>query len=101
MTVDTTPPLDLCLSEPTVPRQGPSLSSRVLVRSIHLYQMARAGRPTGCRYLPTCSAYAEEAILRFGPIRGLALATRRLVRCGPWGGHGVDPVPDRSSSCRR
>ena len=46
-----------------------------------------------CRYWPSCSDYAEEAILRHGAARGAWLAFRRLIRCHPWGGHGVDPVP--------
>ncbi len=78
-------------------RRGPA--SRALIAAIHLYQLLRSGRPTGCRYLPTCSAYAEEAVCRFGPARGSVLAAKRLARCHPWGGHGVDPVPDRSAQC--
>jgi hypothetical protein len=73
----------------------PGLVTRILLAAIHAYQQLRSGRPTGCRYLPTCSAYAEEAIRRHGPIRGMSLAARRLARCHPWGGHGVDPVPER------
>lgn len=46
-----------------------------------------------CRYLPTCSDYAAEALLTHGPVRGGALAARRVCRCGPWGGSGFDPVP--------
>ncbi len=46
-----------------------------------------------CRFLPTCSDYALEAVERHGATRGLALAVRRLGRCHPWGGSGYDPVP--------
>jgi putative membrane protein insertion efficiency factor len=46
-----------------------------------------------CRFLPTCSDYAEEALIAHGPIKGGALTVRRLCRCHPWGGSGFDPVP--------
>jgi len=46
-----------------------------------------------CRYLPTCSDYAAEALIRHGPLRGGLLAAGRLCRCHPWGGSGFDPVP--------
>jgi len=78
-----------------VPR---SALSRILVAAIHAYQLARSGRPTGCRYLPTCSEYAALAIDEHGSLRGTGLALRRIARCGPWGGHGLDPVPDRIAS---
>lgn len=72
-------------------------SSRLLTGLILAYQSARSGRPTGCRYLPSCSEYAVEAIDTHGPVRGTLLAVRRIARCGPWGGHGIDPVPERSA----
>ena len=46
---------------------------------------------------PTCSEYAVEAIDAHGPTRGPCLAVRRIARCTPWGGHGIDPVPERST----
>lgn len=49
--------------------------------------------PPSCRFTPTCSQYALEAIRRHGPVRGLWLALKRLLRCHPWGGSGYDPVP--------
>ncbi|HZV56156.1 MAG TPA: membrane protein insertion efficiency factor YidD [Sphingobium sp.] len=51
--------------------------------------------PPSCRYMPSCSQYAIEAVERHGAIRGGWLALKRLLRCHPWGGHGYDPVPDR------
>lgn len=49
--------------------------------------------PPTCRFTPTCSEYARQAIVKHGPIKGLVLAVWRLLRCNPWGGHGYDPVP--------
>lgn len=49
--------------------------------------------PPCCRFTPTCSQYALEAIRKHGPIKGLYLAIRRILRCYPWGGSGYDPVP--------
>lgn len=68
--------------------------TRLLVLMVRLYQAIRGGRPSSCRYLPTCSAYAVQALERHGARRGSWLAVRRLSRCHPWGGHGPDPVPE-------
>ncbi|MGB2413058.1 MAG: membrane protein insertion efficiency factor YidD [Schleiferiaceae bacterium] len=46
-----------------------------------------------CRYNPTCSAYAKEAVKLHGPFKGFALTVKRVTSCHPWGGHGWDPVP--------
>jgi len=49
--------------------------------------------PPSCRFTPTCSEYAIQAIRKHGPFKGLALAVWRILRCNPWGGSGYDPVP--------
>ena len=67
----------------------------ILLAIIRLYQLtlsAVIGRR--CRYLPTCSEYASEAIVRHGAARGSALAFARICRCHPWGQSGFDPVPE-------
>lgn len=71
-----------------------SRPARVLARLVVGYQSVRSGRPSPCRYQPTCSAYALDALERHGALRGSWLAVRRLGRCHPWGGHGWDPVPE-------
>ena len=65
---------------------------------IRAYQLLLAPiLPPSCRYYPSCSHYAAEAVELHGPWRGTALAARRLLRCQPWGGSGYDPVPSEPS----
>ncbi|MCH2141932.1 MAG: membrane protein insertion efficiency factor YidD [Phycisphaerales bacterium] len=71
------------------------------VAAIRLYQWTLSpfiGRH--CRFQPTCSCYAEEAIRRFGLIKGTFLTARRIGRCHPWGGAGWDPVPEQGPKHR-
>ena len=49
--------------------------------------------PPSCRFTPTCSEYAKQALKKHGPVKGLVLAIWRILRCNPWGGSGYDPVP--------
>lgn len=71
-----------------------SLFRQIFILPIRLYQVLLSPiLPPACRYLPTCSAYAAEAIERHGLVRGGWLALKRLLRCHPWGGSGYDPVP--------
>ncbi|MDR0728776.1 MAG: membrane protein insertion efficiency factor YidD [Prevotellaceae bacterium] len=65
-----------------------------LVLLIKFYQLCLSPlKPPTCRFTPSCSQYAVEALRKHGPIRGSWLALRRLLRCHPWGGCGYDPVP--------
>ena len=89
----------------TVPRIS-SWPGRAAIALVRLYQrtlspvlpIVTLGR-CACRYAPTCSAYAIEALREHGARRGASLALRRLARCTPWGAGGIDPVPRRV--CRR
>jgi uncharacterized protein len=77
---------------PVVPR-----AQRRLLAMIAWYQRAVEGRPSPCRFFPSCSSYAQEALHVHGTGRGLLLTLRRLVRCRPFGPSGFDPVPDVAS----
>lgn len=68
--------------------------TRVLLLLIRAYQRGVPASARGhCRYTPSCSEYAREAIAKHGPLRGLRLAIARVLRCHPLGAHGYDPVP--------
>jgi hypothetical protein len=61
---------------------------------IKLYQLVISPLfPSSCRYIPTCSHYAEEALNKYGLIKGGWLSVRRILRCHPWASSGFDPVP--------
>lgn len=67
---------------------------KILLLLVKFYQGAISPHfPACCRYTPTCSQYAIEAITRHGALRGSWLTLRRILRCHPWGGSGYDPVP--------
>jgi len=66
----------------------------LLVLPIRFYQFAISPLlGPSCRFIPTCSEYARQALMKHGPIKGLYLAIWRILRCNPWGGSGYDPVP--------
>jgi putative membrane protein insertion efficiency factor len=76
-------------------RHAATAVQRTLIFAIKVYRLTLSpflGRQ--CRYEPTCSVYAEQALRRFGVRRGAWLAVKRLGRCHPWGGSGYDPVPE-------
>ena len=75
---------------------------RLVVLPIRVYQWTLSPiLPRVCRFAPSCSEYAAEAILTHGPLKGLWLGARRILRCHPWGGHGYDPVPVRHQPTAR
>ncbi|MBO4307166.1 MAG: membrane protein insertion efficiency factor YidD [Bacteroidales bacterium] len=66
----------------------------VMLLLIKFYQQCISPfTPAACRYTPTCSQYAKEAILKYGPLKGGWLSFKRILRCNPLGGSGYDPVP--------
>jgi len=74
---------------------------RILKGAVRFYQVAISSwTPASCRFTPSCSAYAIEALDTHGAMRGSWLAVRRVLRCHPWGGFGYDPVPPAGGSSR-
>lgn len=68
---------------------------KILIKMIRLYQKIPGDFHNNCRFTPTCSNYAIEAIERFGSIKGSYLTVKRLLRCNPFGKVGYDPVPKK------
>jgi putative membrane protein insertion efficiency factor len=78
---------------------APSLTGRLAQLPIRFYRVFISPlKPPTCRFTPTCSAYALEAVAVHGVVRGGWLGVRRICRCHPWGGHGWDPVPGTTGS---
>ncbi|MDD6506398.1 MAG: membrane protein insertion efficiency factor YidD [Prevotellaceae bacterium] len=70
------------------------LLTKLLLLPIWFYQHCISPfTPPSCRFTPTCSEYARQALVKYGPVKGTWLACKRLLRCHPWGGSGYDPVP--------
>lgn len=91
-----------------VPDIGPSIAVRIAAFFVRLYQLTLSpflhaifGAGSGCRFQPTCSCYAREALFKHGFFSGCALATKRIFRCHPWNAGGYDPVPDLKSEDRK
>lgn len=75
-------------------RESRSVAVKMLVASVKVYQRYISPLyPPCCRYYPSCSQYAVEAIERHGALKGTVLAARRIFRCNPWHAGGYDPVP--------
>ena len=75
-----------------------TVMTRLVLVAVRAYQLALSPFMGGaCRFEPSCSAYALEAIERHGPLRGMVLALRRIGRCHPFARPGVDPVPSRAT----
>lgn len=75
-----------------------SAFSFLLIVPVKIYQWVISPMlPSTCRYEPSCSQYAIEALKVHGPLKGLLMGTRRILSCHPWGGHGYDPVPPRGT----
>lgn len=78
---------------PAGTRATRGVAQAIVLALLRAYQALRSGHPSPCRFYPTCSTYAVEAVAEHGAWRGSWLAVRRVARCHPFGRHGVDLVP--------
>lgn len=75
-----------------------NILTQLLLLPVYFYRLAISPLlPPSCRYTPTCSQYAIEALKKHGPFKGMYLSIRRILSCNPWGGSGYDPVPEPKS----
>lgn len=82
------------MTRSSLTKQLRKVFTQLLLLPIYFYKGAISPfTPPSCRFTPSCSVYAIEALKKYGPLKGLYLALRRILRCHPWGGHGYDPVP--------
>jgi uncharacterized protein len=89
-------PLALAMTMTKAMRILEAVLRRFLLLLVALYRYGLSPLlPPRCRFLPSCSEYAQEALIRHGALYGSFLTLRRLSRCHPWGGSGFDPVPER------
>lgn len=94
---DGRPALRVAARSPAKRGFGGSVLGATLRALIGLYQLFVSPLLLpSCRFEPSCSHYAQEAIAAHGPFQGLVLTVKRLLRCHPWGGSGYDPVPPHS-----
>ncbi len=90
----------------SVTSDRPSVAARIALGILRIYRAIVSPMIMGiygpaCRFEPSCSEYAHQAIAAYGVIRGGAMAAQRLARCHPLGGHGHDPVPARAGAGRK
>ncbi|ORW10367.1 membrane protein insertion efficiency factor YidD [Mycobacterium kyorinense] len=80
-------------------RSAGATAARAVIFLIQLYRhMVSPLRPATCRFMPTCSQYAVDALTEYGLVRGSWLAAVRLAKCGPWHPGGWDPIPERAAA---
>jgi len=84
------------VEESTVPERSRNPITWLLTSLVDLYRLTAPMRQPRCRFHPSCSSYARTSLVRHGPVRGLFLTVRRLLRCHPWNPGGVDHVPPKA-----